>query len=47
MLVEPTRLRLIRERLQHNYYDSVAPSDRIVTAVLAAVQDLDQVILRH
>jgi hypothetical protein len=47
MIVEPNRLRLIRERLQHNFYETGAPSDRIATAVLVAVQDLDKVTLRH
>jgi hypothetical protein len=47
MIVEPKRLRLIRERLQHTFYETGTPSERIATAVLAAVQDLDKVTLRH
>jgi hypothetical protein len=47
MIIEPNRLRLIRERLQHNFYEVGAPSDRIASTVLAAVQDLDKVTLRY
>jgi hypothetical protein len=47
MTVEPNRLRLIRERLQNEFYQTGEPSERIATAVLAAVKDLDKASLPH
>lgn len=40
--LEPSRRRLIHERLQGNFYDEPVPSERIATAVLAALHDLDK-----
>jgi hypothetical protein len=40
--VEPSRLRLILERLQSRFYDDGPASERIATAVLADVKDLDE-----
>jgi hypothetical protein len=40
--LEPSRRRLILERLQSNFYDEAVPSERIATAVLAALRDLDK-----
>jgi hypothetical protein len=40
--LEPSRHRLILERLQSNFYDEPVPSERIATAVLAALRDLDK-----
>ncbi|MFL5402414.1 MAG: hypothetical protein ACJ8BF_06310 [Gemmatimonadales bacterium] len=42
MTVDPGRMRLIRERLQNQFYEAGRPSERIAAAVLLAVQDLDQ-----
>lgn len=40
--LEPSRRRLILERLQGDFYGEAAPSERIATAVLAALRDLDK-----
>jgi hypothetical protein len=40
--LEPSRRRLIAERLQGNFYEEAAPSERIAVAVLAALHDLDK-----
>jgi hypothetical protein len=40
--VEPSRLRLILQRLQDRFYDGQAPSERIAAAVLTDVKDLDK-----
>lgn len=40
--LEPSRRRLILERLHGNFYSEAAPSERIATAVLAALRDLDK-----
>jgi hypothetical protein len=47
MTVEPTRLRLVRQRLENAFYEVGAPSERIAAAVLAAVKDLDKASLPH
>lgn len=47
MTVEPTRLQLIRERLNGHFYDSPPASERIALAVIAALKDLDQTSLPH
>jgi hypothetical protein len=36
--VEPNRLQLIRDRLQHNFYESGPPAEQIATAVSAALK---------
>jgi hypothetical protein len=40
--LEPSRRRLILERLQSDFYDEPVPSERIATAVLAVLRDLDK-----
>jgi hypothetical protein len=40
--LEPSRRRLILERLRGGFYGEVAPSERIATAVLATLRDLDK-----
>ena len=40
--LEPSRRRLILERLQGNFYGEAVPSERIATAVLGALRDLDK-----
>jgi hypothetical protein len=40
--VEPDRLRLIAQRLQHQFYDTEPASVAIATAVLADLNDLDE-----
>ena len=40
--LEPSRRRLILERLHGNFYGEAVPSERIATAVLAALRDLDK-----
>jgi hypothetical protein len=40
--LEPSRRRLILERLQDDFYSDAVPSERIATAVLAALRDLDK-----
>lgn len=40
--VEPSRLRLILQRLQDRFYDGEQPSQRVAAAVLADVKDLDE-----
>jgi hypothetical protein len=40
--VEPSRLRLILQRLQDRFYDGQAASERIAAAVLTDVKDLDE-----
>jgi hypothetical protein len=42
MPVEPSRHRLILERLQGGFYNQTEPSERIATAVLAALRELDK-----
>ena len=39
--LEPSRRRLILERLHGDFYGEAVPSERIATAVLAALRDLD------
>jgi hypothetical protein len=40
--LEPSRRRLIVERLHGGFYNETEPADRIAAAVLAALHDLDQ-----
>jgi hypothetical protein len=40
--VEPSRLRLILQRLQDRFYDGEQASQRVAAAVLADVKDLDE-----
>ena len=40
--VEPSRLRLILERLQNGFYQDGTAADRIAAAVLADLKDLDE-----
>ena len=40
--LEPSRRRLILERLRGDFYSEAAPSERIATAVLVALRDLDK-----
>jgi hypothetical protein len=40
--LEPSRRRLIIERLDGGFYNETEPSERIAAAVLAALHDLDQ-----
>jgi hypothetical protein len=40
--LEPSRHRLILERLRGDFYGEPVPSARIATAVLAALRDLDK-----
>jgi len=40
--LEPSRRRLILERLRGDFYSEAVQSERIATAVLAALRDLDQ-----
>ena len=40
--LEPSRRRLILERLHGDFYGEAVPSERIATAVLAALRDLDK-----
>jgi hypothetical protein len=42
MPVDPSRHRLILERLQGGFYNHTEPSERIATAVLAALRELDK-----
>jgi len=42
MPVEPSRHRLILERLHGGFYNQTEPSERIATAVLAALRELDK-----
>jgi hypothetical protein len=42
MPLEPSRSQLIIERLQRGFYNETEPSERIATAVLAALRDLDK-----
>ncbi|HEV8453598.1 MAG TPA: hypothetical protein VGQ24_01830 [Gemmatimonadales bacterium] len=40
--LEPSRRRLILERLHCDFYGEAVPSERIATVVLAALRDLDK-----
>lgn len=40
--VEPSRLRLIRQRLEQKFYDEAPASERIAAAVLADMKHLDE-----
>jgi hypothetical protein len=40
--VEPSRLRLVVQRLQNGFYDDEPASQQIAAAVLADIQDLDE-----
>jgi hypothetical protein len=40
--IEPSRRRLILERLHASFYDEAVPSERIAAAVLVALHDLDK-----
>ena len=40
--IEPTRLRLILQRLQHSFYDEATASERIAAAVLVDLKHLDE-----
>ena len=40
--LEPSRHRLILERLRGDFYSEAVPSERIATAVLVALRDLDK-----
>ena len=40
--LEPSRRRLILEQLRGDFYSEAAPSERIATAVLVALRDLDK-----
>ena len=42
VILEPSRHRLILERLSGGFYGEAAPSERIAVAVLAALRDLDK-----
>ena len=40
--LEPSRRRLILERLHADFYGEAVPAERIATAVLAELRDLDK-----
>ncbi len=40
--LEPSRLQLILQRLEDQFYDQAAASDRIAAGVLADVKDFDE-----
>lgn len=42
MTLEPSRLRVIRQRLENKFYDEAPASDRIAAGVLADLKDLDE-----
>jgi hypothetical protein len=42
VVLEPSRHRLILERLHSDFYDQAEPSERIAGAVLAALHDIDR-----
>jgi hypothetical protein len=42
MTLEPSRQRLILDRLQGGFYNQPEPSERIATAVLTALRELDK-----
>jgi hypothetical protein len=45
MTLEPSRLRLLRDRVAGDFYQSREPAERIAVAVLAALKDLDKASL--
>jgi hypothetical protein len=46
MTLEPSRLRLLRDRVARDFYQSREPAERIAVAVLAALKkDIDQTFL--
>jgi len=46
MTLEPSRLRLLRDRVARDFYQSREPAERIAVAVLAALKkDIDQTSL--
>jgi hypothetical protein len=47
MTVEPSRLRLLRDRLASDFYRSGQPAERIAAAVLAALKDHEKTSLPH
>jgi hypothetical protein len=40
--IEPTRLRLILQRVQDKFYDEATPAERIAAAVLVDLKHLDE-----
>jgi hypothetical protein len=40
--IEPSRLRLIQQRLQDSFYDQAPASERIAAAVLVDMKHLDE-----
>ncbi len=42
IILEPSRLGLIRQRLQQQFYDEAPASERIAAAVLVDVKHLDE-----
>jgi hypothetical protein len=42
VIIDPSRLRLILERLQQRFYDDAPASERIAAAVLADMKHLDE-----
>lgn len=42
IMIEPSRLRLIRQRLQQQFYDEAPASERIAAAVLVDMKHLDE-----
>jgi len=47
MSLEPSRLRLIRDRVARDFYQSGEPAERIAVAVLAALKDFDKAPRPH
>lgn len=47
MTVEPSRLRMLRDRLASDFYRSGQPAERIAAAVLAALKDHEKTSLPH
>lgn len=47
MSLEPSRLRLIRDRVARDFYRSGEPAERIAVAVLAALKDFDKAPRPH
>jgi hypothetical protein len=41
-IIEPSRLRLIQQRLQQQFYDEASASERIAAAVLVDLKHLDE-----
>jgi hypothetical protein len=47
MTLDPSRSRLIRDRLASDFYQSREPAERIAVAVLAALKDFEKAPLPH